>query len=181
MGIRQHAAVLLALLVPAAAGAHEHNRAFFVGPSGRTGSMLWGVHGSYEEVLFKHAHQDKECRPRHWSLVVDASAHFRAYDEYAITVGPRYTFMGSDCSGKTKYPKPTVSAYLLPVGFQKAGGTADDSLRLAGLLGIQVDVLLRRQDGIRVQADLIRDWSGEKARHFRFSAGLVLRFFDHDH
>jgi len=180
MGIRQHAAVLLALLVPTMAGAHEHNRAMFLGVSGRTGgSMLWGVHGSYEEVLFKGKHSDHSvCNPRHWSAVLDASAHFRSHDGFAITGGLSYTIFGS-CPKPGKYPQFLPTVYALPIGKQKTGTLTDDSWRWVGVLGAQLDLLVRREDGIRAQVDVIQNYGGDHATNVRFSIGLLLRFFNH--
>jgi len=173
--MRRNGLVLLALLVPAGAGAHEHNKAVFLGASGRTGSMLWGVHGSFEDVLGKHPEPPK-CNPRHLSIVLDASAYFRSQDTFSITVGPRYTFAGSGCQA-VRYPKLLFSAYALP-GLQKTGGATDDSWRVALVTGLQLDLLLRREDGIRVQVDAIGNVKSDHDVHYRVSAGLLLRFFD---
>jgi len=184
MGIRRQGIVLLALLVPGMAGAHEHNRAVFVGPSGRTGgSMLWGVHGTYEEVkllreLLGGKHSDHSvCKPSHWSLVFDASAHFRSHDGFAITAGPSYTFAG--CPVNVRGWQFVPSVHVLPGGFQKVEGATDESWRIVGVLGVQLDLLPRRQDGIRIQVDALRNWGGDHEVNYRFSVGLVLRFFDH--
>ena len=179
MGTRRNGLVFLALLVPSMAGAHEHNRAVFLGPSGRTGgSKLWGVHGSFEQVWGHHKHVDpSDCSVQHLSIVVDASAHFRSKDGFTLTAGPRYTFMGSNCPGTTHFPKPVFSVYVLP-GAQKIKGATDDSWRLAVAAGAQLDILVRREDGIRVQVDVIRKVGGVDATYVRVSAGLLLRFFD---
>ncbi len=140
--------------------------------------MLWGVHGSYEEVLFKDRRSDHSvCHPRHYSAVLDASAHFRSHDEFAITGGLSYIFLGS-CPEPGKYRQPLFSMYALPLGVQKTGGAADDSWRLVGVLGLQVDYLLRKEDGIRVQVDAIRNWGGGPRRSlpvFRRPAASLLR------
>ena len=47
---------------------------------------------------------------------------------------------------------------------------------LAASAGAGLDIIFRKQDGIRIQVDLIQRYTGEKKTHFRVSVGAIVRW-----
>jgi hypothetical protein len=161
------AVVLMLLLQPTLARAHDHTADLFGAFSFARASNLWGLHESLALTLPSPSNRDL-------SLVADLSLHIGTHDDKDLT---RVTFLGGfryTLSGR-RLLKHLVSFHALAGGVHDGGPASGTEPALA--LGGGYEYLPRGSEsaagwGFRVQGDYVIS-GGENFP--RLSAGIVYR------
>ena len=163
MQVRRFWLVPIALLIPAAAQAHEHRMGAYGGITVRSGSVLTGGHAALAFPLWKD-----ERGIRRWSIVFDSSTHDGSDDhrESNIMSGIRYDFAW-------KSDQETIPFLQLLVGGakSKAGGSSDwdggfavgggleQSIGKSGLaVRGQIDVIISDSTSTRASFGIVARW-----------------------
>ncbi len=166
MRIRRLSLVVVLLLMPTAARAHDHIADFFGGGSGGYDSTLWGLHQQLGITL--------PWVDRDFSAVADLSLHFGTHDGSDLT---RATFLGGLRYMPSGDHRLTglVSFHALVGNVHDAGLDSSNAKALA--LGGAFEYLPKGRDtaggwGVRVLADYVFSRGEGFAR---VSAGVVYR------
>lgn len=163
----RYAWLVLLLLVPTTAGAHDHFADFCFGVSDAYQSHLWGPYVAVTKTIPSGTPGGKL---KNWGVVGDFSTHAGEHDEIDVRFtsfmgGLRYSFAHST-PGR---PVPFMQALLGGVHV-KTDGTGDADPALA--LGVGFDWRLPREHvAVRLQGDYIVQGGAITPR---ISVGLVL-------
>jgi hypothetical protein len=166
MQIRRFWLVLVAVLLPAAAQAHEHRMDLFGGFAIQSGSVLAGLHTT---VAVQVPRDEREIRRVGW--LVDASLHsdFDGERKSNVLSGIRYTF----AQAADQKVLPFVQLLLGTAESKDHGGSDWDG---AVAIGVGVERIVRGSVesgyGVRGQADFIV--SGDSGA--RLSFGIMKRW-----